>query len=44
MIYQFFAKTDPGRARDNNEDSVVFDEPSLTAVLADGMGGTTLEK
>jgi len=39
MIYQFFAKTDPGRARDNNEDSVVFDEPSLTAVLADGMGG-----
>jgi len=39
MIYHFCAKTDPGRARDNNEDSVVFDEPSLTAVLADGMGG-----
>jgi protein phosphatase len=39
MMYQFFAKTDPGRARDNNEDSVVFDEPTLTAVLADGMGG-----
>lgn len=39
MIYQFCAKTDPGRARDNNEDSVVFDEPTLTAVLADGMGG-----
>ncbi len=31
--------TDPGRARDNNEDSVAFDEPTLTAVLADGMGG-----
>ncbi len=39
MNYQFCAKTDPGRARDNNEDSVAFDEPSLTAVLADGMGG-----
>ncbi len=31
--------TDPGRARENNEDSVAFDEPTLTAVLADGMGG-----
>jgi len=39
MNYHFCAKTDPGRARDNNEDSVVFDEPTLTAVLADGMGG-----
>lgn len=39
MIYQFCAKTDPGRARDNNEDSVAFDEATLTAVLADGMGG-----
>ena len=39
MNYQFCAKTDPGRARDNNEDSVVYDEASLTAVLADGMGG-----
>lgn len=39
MIYHFCAKTDPGRARDNNEDSVVFDEATLTAVLADGMGG-----
>lgn len=39
MIYQFFSMTDPGRARDNNEDSVAFDEPTLTAVLADGMGG-----
>ncbi len=39
MNYLFCAKTDPGRARDNNEDSVVYDEPTLTAVLADGMGG-----
>ena len=39
MNYHFCAKTDPGRARDNNEDSVVYDESSLTGVLADGMGG-----
>lgn len=39
MNYLFCAKTDPGRARDNNEDSVVYDEASLTVVLADGMGG-----
>jgi protein phosphatase len=39
MIYQFCAMTDPGLARDNNEDSLAFDEPTLTAVLADGMGG-----
>lgn len=39
MNYQFCSKTDPGRARDNNEDSLAFDEPTLTAVLADGMGG-----
>ncbi len=39
MNYQFFAKTDPGRARDNNEDSVAFDPGTCTAVLADGMGG-----
>jgi protein phosphatase len=39
MIYQFFAKTDTGRARDNNEDSVSFDADTGTAVLADGMGG-----
>lgn len=39
MNYQFHAATDPGRARDNNEDSVAFDEESLVAVLADGMGG-----
>jgi PPM family protein phosphatase len=39
MIYQFFTSTDPGLARDNNEDSVVFDAPTQLAVLADGMGG-----
>ena len=39
MNYQFCAKTDPGRARDNNEDAVAYDELTLTAVLADGMGG-----
>ena len=31
--------TDPGRARDNNEDSVAFDEAARVGVLADGMGG-----
>jgi protein phosphatase len=39
MNYRFYAKTDPGRARNNNEDSVVFDERTHVAVLADGMGG-----
>jgi protein phosphatase len=39
MNYRFCAKTDPGRTRDNNEDSVAYDEGALTAILADGMGG-----
>ena len=39
MNYTFCTKTDPGRARDNNEDSVAFDENTRLAVLADGMGG-----
>jgi serine/threonine protein phosphatase PrpC len=39
MIYTFHTKTDPGRARDNNEDSVAFDEATQVGVLADGMGG-----
>lgn len=39
MMYQFCAQTDPGRARDNNEDSVSFEETARVAVLADGMGG-----
>lgn len=39
MNYSFFAQTDPGRARDNNEDSVAFDAATNLGVLADGMGG-----
>jgi PPM family protein phosphatase len=39
MTYQFFAKTDTGRVRSNNEDSVVFDEGHRLLILADGMGG-----
>lgn len=39
MIYTFFTKTDPGLARENNEDSVAVDETTRLAVLADGMGG-----
>ncbi len=39
MNYKFFALTDPGRTRENNEDSVVFDCDTHVAVLADGMGG-----
>jgi PPM family protein phosphatase len=39
MIYQFSLRTDPGLARENNEDSVVFDAATQLAVLADGMGG-----
>lgn len=39
MIYSFCAKTDPGLTRENNEDSVIFDQGSGVAVLADGMGG-----
>lgn len=39
MHYTFFAQTDPGRNRSNNEDAVVFDEGTRVGVLADGMGG-----
>ncbi len=39
MHYTYFSRTDPGRARDNNEDSVAIDETSHVGVLADGMGG-----
>jgi serine/threonine protein phosphatase PrpC len=39
MIYKICAKTDTGRARSNNEDSVAFDEATQIVVLADGMGG-----
>ncbi len=39
MNYTFFAQTDPGLVRSNNEDSFAFDEACQVAVLADGMGG-----
>ncbi|MBK7004018.1 MAG: Stp1/IreP family PP2C-type Ser/Thr phosphatase [Burkholderiales bacterium] len=39
MNYHFCARTDPGRARENNEDSVAIDGVTRTVVLADGMGG-----
>ena len=39
MNYEFCLRTDPGLARENNEDSVTFDEPTRLAILADGMGG-----
>ena len=39
MIYQFSSHTDPGLARENNEDSVTYDAPTSLTVLADGMGG-----
>jgi PPM family protein phosphatase len=39
MNYEFCIRTDPGLARENNEDSVTIDEPTRLAVLADGMGG-----
>lgn len=39
MNYTFCAQTDPGRVRENNEDSVAFDEAMHVGILADGMGG-----
>ena len=39
MNYEFCIRTDPGLARENNEDSVAVDEPVRLGVLADGMGG-----
>jgi serine/threonine protein phosphatase PrpC len=39
MHYTFHSKTDPGRARDNNEDAIAIDAPAQLGVLADGMGG-----
>ncbi len=39
MNYTIVSKTDPGRARENNEDSVAFDAATQLGVLADGMGG-----
>lgn len=39
MIFEYFAQTDPGLVRDNNEDAIVVDEDNQLLVLADGMGG-----
>ncbi|WP_332814845.1 Stp1/IreP family PP2C-type Ser/Thr phosphatase [Ramlibacter sp.] len=39
MNYEFSTRTDPGLARENNEDSVTYDDPTRLAILADGMGG-----
>lgn len=39
MNYAYFAQTDPGLTRPNNEDSFLLDENCGVAVLADGMGG-----
>jgi PPM family protein phosphatase len=39
MNYEFCIHTDPGLARENNEDSVTFDEAARLGILADGMGG-----
>lgn len=39
MNFEYFAQTDPGMIRENNEDSVVIDGDNELVVLADGMGG-----
>lgn len=39
MIYDICTETDPGLARENNEDAVAFDAETQLCVLADGMGG-----
>lgn len=39
MHFSFYAMTDPGQVRTNNEDCASFDEGAGVAVLADGMGG-----
>ena len=39
MIYEIATQTDPGLARDNNEDAVAFDALTRLCILADGMGG-----
>jgi PPM family protein phosphatase len=39
MIYEICTETDPGLARDNNEDAVAFDPLTGLCILADGMGG-----
>lgn len=39
MIYEICTQTDPGLARDNNEDALAFDAATRLCILADGMGG-----
>lgn len=39
MIYDICTETDPGLARENNEDAVAFDAETQLCILADGMGG-----
>lgn len=39
MIYEICTDTDPGLARDNNEDAVAFESLTGLCILADGMGG-----
>ena len=39
MTFEFFARTDRGRVRSNNEDAVAVDSDAQLAILADGMGG-----
>lgn len=39
MNYTFYTRTDPGRARENNEDALAVDDMTQLCVLADGMGG-----
>lgn len=39
MQYSFYALTDVGQVRVNNEDALAFDEDLGITVLADGMGG-----
>ena len=39
MNYEICTQTDPGLARENNEDMVSFDAASRLCILADGMGG-----
>jgi serine/threonine protein phosphatase PrpC len=39
MNYEICTDTDPGLARDNNEDALAVDTPTGLCILADGMGG-----
>jgi protein phosphatase len=39
MNYEICTQTDPGLARENNEDAVSFDAASRLCILADGLGG-----